>query len=411
MTAPGGGFGLGSPPGGYGSPPGGYGSTPGGYGNNGPFGPPILGGGPGPAPGGGYKPPKKKGSGGLIALVVIAVLLLGGIVTLMVFLVAGKGSVIGADPSNLPPKKASVAHVHLPAGCDVVMRASLSQMLEVPAVKQHLVPVLDELQASAVTDADARAVGELLREAGIDAKKDVKDTAVCARGMSLPASQQKFLFVIGGDLRPETLVSAWEKVDSRTKDKPTVSKMDGRLVGRLRTQDGDSLVGGQAADGAILFSNDEGLFAGAAKETNAFQAEYGLPSAGEAAVAVGPAVVRDALSQGGNNPFQKDLNAITRIVGTASLAQAKMELRLTTTSPQSAKGLLDVYTLVFEQMVKQEVRKQKVPGSDALAGAKASVDGSDFVITAQGTPADVDALARELARILREEKSKGSLGL
>lgn len=420
MTQPGSGFGLGAPPGGYGGGgyggggyggggPGGYGGPPaGGFGPAG--GPSILGGG-GPAPaGGGYGPPKKKGSGGLVALIVVAVLLLGGIVGLMVFLLASKGGVISADPSSLPAKQASAAYKHVPQGCDVVVRANVAQMMDVPAVKTHLLPVLEEMQLSAATDPDARDADELLSSAGIDAKKDLKDVAVCVKGVSLPKSQQKVLLVLGGDLRPETVVAAWEKVDRRTAERPAVTRSDGRAVGRARMQDGDTIIAGQAADAAIVLTNDEGLFAGAVKESSAYQTDYALPVTSEASVSVGPAVMRDAVAGGGPNPFLRDLNAITRIVGTASLAEARLELRLGTSSAQAAKGLLDVYNLVFGPMLKQQIGglKEKAPGADVLAKAQPRIDGTDFVLSAQGTSADVEAAAKELARILREERKKGT---
>jgi hypothetical protein len=415
MTQPGSGFGMGSPPGGYGGGHGGaFGGPPGGYGGGygPPEGPSIMGGGPMP-PGAGYRPPKKSGSGVIVALVVVAVLLLGGIVTLLVVLLAKKGGSIAADPSTLPAKQASVAFKHLPAGCDVVLRANAAQMLTVPAVKTHLLPVLEEMQSGAASDPDSKQIDELFKASGIDAKNDLKDFAACVKGVNGPESQQKFLFVMAGDLRPETVVAAWEKVDRRSIEKPVVSKSDGRMVGRTRSADGESIIGGQAADGAIVFSNDEMLFAGAAKESSSYQSEYGLSTTADAALAVGSSVVREGLAEMGPNPFMKDVNAITRITGTASLAQAKVELRITTTSPQSAKSLVEVYNLVLAPMVKQELAKEKgkVPGVEALGSAKPVVDGNDFVLTAQGSPADVEAAAKEAASMLRSELKKGALSL
>jgi hypothetical protein len=124
-------------------------------------------------------------------------------------------------------------------------------------------------------------------------------------------------------------------------------------------------------------------------------------------------VVRDALSDAGPNPFMKDVNAITRVTGTASLAQAKLELRIATTSPQSAKSLVEIYNLMLAPMVKEELNKQrgKAPGVDALGSAKPVAEGNDFVLIAQGTPADVEAAAKELARMIREEMKNGELGL
>jgi hypothetical protein len=396
MTTPGSGFGLGSPPGG----------------DHGSLGGPSILGGSGPVPAGGRRPSKKRGGGGLAALVVVALLLLGGIVALMVFLLGRKGGSIAADPSTLPPKQASIAYKHLPPGCEVVVRANLAQVLEVPAVKTHLVPVLDEMQTSDPNDPHGRALEELLRSAGIDAKRDVKDVALCLRGTNLPRNQRKMLFVLGGDLRPEALVPALEQGARSATDKPAVTKSDGRLVLRAN-RDGQTLVAGQAADAAIVFTNDEALFAAAMRESSSFLSEYALPTAPEAAVVVGPAAMRDAVTGGGPNPFLKDLDAVTRIVGTASAAEARLELRLGTTSPQSAKSLLDVYTLVLGPMLKQQLggARAKAPGVSVLSNAQPRVDGNDFVLSAQGTSADVEAVAKELARALREERRKGSLEL
>jgi len=362
--------------------------------------------------GGGVRPPKKSGSGGLVALVAVAVLVLGGIVTMVVLLV-NKSGAIGADPSTLPAKQASLAYKHLPSGCDLVVRANVAQMLAVPAVKTHLLPVLEEMQSGAGTDPDAKSVEELFRASGTDAKNDLKDFAVCVKGLSGPDSGKKFLVVVGGDLRPETVVAAWEKVDRRSRDKPVLSKVDGRLVARVRDRDGEAIIAGQASDGAVVVSNDEGLFAAAAKESSAHESDYTLPTAPEAAVVMTAGAVREAIAQGGSSPFLKDVAAITRVVGTASLADAKVELRLATASAQSAKGLFDIYNLMLGPMMKQELGRQKgkAPGVEILMNAKPAVDGNDFVVSAQGTPAEVDAAARELARLLREQRKKGSLGL
>lgn len=131
------------------------------------------------------------------------------------------------------------------------------------------------------------------------------------------------------------------------------------MVGRTRTKEGDAIIAGQAADGAIVFANDESLFAGAAKESSAYQSEYALPTAAEAAVTVGSSVMREAVTEMGPNPFLKDVSAIQRIVGTASLAQAKVELRLATSSPKEAKSLVDVYNMVIGPMLKQQAAGQK----------------------------------------------------
>lgn len=393
MTQPGSGFGSGSPSGGYG---GSGGSSDG---------PSILGGGPAPV-GGGYRSPKKSGGGGLIALIAVAVLLLGGIVALVVFVLSGKGGAIAADPSSLPPKQASAAHKHLPQGCDLVARANLAQMMEVPAVKAHLVPVLEDMKRAG-SDPGSTQISTLVGVAGIDADRDIKDVAVCAKGLDQPARSQKVALVIGGDLRPETLVPAVEKVELRKRDKAEVSKLNGRLVARTRASDGDTILLGQAADGAIVVANDEALFAAATGDAAPRDSEYALPLQADGAVTIAASAMRQAVAKGGPNPFLKDVNEITRAVATASLADARIELRFVTTSSRAAKGLADIYGLVLAPMVRQQLAsaKGKAPGVDVLMNAKAAVDGADFVLTAQGTAADVEAAVRELARILREEKA------
>lgn len=368
--------------------------------------PSILGGGPVPV-GGGYRGPKKKDRGALVALIGAALLLLAGIVGVLIYVLSSKGGSIAADPSSLPPKQASSAYKHLPIGCDVVARANVAQMMELPAVKTHLVPVLDELQASGASDPGTKPFSDFVALAGVDAKRDLKDVAACVKGLNGPASQQKVLFVIGGDLRPETVVGALEKVDLRRRDKVEVSKVDGRLVARSRTSAGASFIAGQAADGAIVLSNDEALFASAASGTSAYESEYALPLAEDGVATVGSAAMREAVARGGPNPFLKDVNEIMRAVATVSLANAKIELRLVTTSAQAAKGLLDIYSLMLAPMMRQELSraKGKAPGVEVLMNAKPTVDGKDFVLAAQGTPADVEAALRELARILREQKA------
>ncbi len=366
--------------------------------------PSILGGGPVPL-GGGYKSPKKKGSGGAIALIGLAVLIVGAVAAVLVLTLSGKTSSISLDPSNLPPKRSSSAAAHLPSGCDVVMHVNWAKMLELPAVKTHLLPLLEANERSA--NKNSKAVAELIQKVGLDRQNDLKDIGACVVGLTAPRSQQKFVIVVGGELRPETLIPALTQVDIRHTTSVDVSKKNGRYLAKLTATDGSVFSMSQAEDGALIIANDDGLFEAATPTGSSKLRDYALSETAEASFALSAEAFRKAVGTAGATPFTKDLNDVTRLVATASFKEPLVEVRVSTASPQAAKSLADIYALILGPMIKSEISRVRgsLPFAPMLMNAKAEAVGNDLVVSAKGSPEDVEAAVKQLVQLI-EQRTK-----
>jgi len=420
MHTAGGGWGPPGGQGGYGPPgaPGGYGPPagppPGGYGP--PAGPPGFGGPPFGAPPYGPPPPKKSNVGlivGLIAAGVGVVVLALAVVGFLVFRATSAGG--GSSPIGsgvvvavLPAKVSSKAHRHVPAGCELVARLDVAKVIEVPAMKKHLVPVLDDLEANAANDPDGKDFKDFFQKAGIEPKQDMKDAIICLIGLDKPDHQQKFAMIVGGELRPEVVVPAFTSVES---PKPAETTFEGRKVATGKDNEGDPIVVGQAGDGAIVFATDRALFESAVKDSGTFQSEYALPTETEASMVLSKAFVQSAMDKGGgpNNPLSRDVAAISRVVGTLTLANPRGEVRITMLTPKDAQRFNQTITgLLLPGFRQQAAREESQAGEiEALKAAKSRVDGSDVVVELPWTAQGVEQAAQKLAQELKKARSKG----
>lgn len=433
--APGGGWGGGAPPGGYGPPGGGWGppggGPPGGGGYGGPpagpppgagWGPPQQPGGFGGPPGGfpPAPPPKKSAAGLVIALVAIGgVVALGFLVSVGYYGVrryierskaaaAGSATAPAATTAALAAKVPSNAHRHLPAGCEMLLRVDVAKALESPAMKKHLLPALDDLEANAGTDPQGRDFKDFFATAGIEPKTDMKEAILCMVGVDKPDDQQTMVMVVGGDLRPEAVVPAFESVES---PKPEVSMFDGRKVATSKDKNGSPIIVGQAADGAIVFASDRAMFEAAVKTSETFQSDYKLPVDAEASMVLARSFVQDAMAKGAgpNNPLARDIAAMARVVGTIRLDKPKGELRIAMATPRDAVRFNGMVASILLPGFKRQTAagKSEAGELEALRAAKSRVEGSEVVVDLPWTPEGVDLAAQKLAAELRKAKNHG----
>jgi len=404
MQMAGGGFGGGAgdvPPG---APPGGYGAPPGGYG----------------APPGGPTPPKKGPSALAIGLVVAGlVVVLGAAAIIVVYFVRGPGGAAEISDGkggtiSLPAKISSKAHPHLPATCDVVARADAGALLDHEAVKKHVIPALDELQASAGKDPsakdakDTKEVEELLRLAGIDPKSDVKEVLLCMSELDGDQRNAKMTLVLGGEFRPDAVATAVERSAAKD-DKIELITVDGRKAAKKTT--GDLLIIGQAADGAIVVANDQAMFEAAVKESTAYQATYALPMSTEVAFVVSERFLQRARTNRNlqGNPFAKDITATTRVSGFVALkGDPRGEVRATMAGEKEAAELAKgLEQLILPALKKQGARQKSQAGElEVLSAAKVRVEGKDVVVEAPWSAAGVDQAAQKLAGLIRDTMKK-----
>ncbi len=271
---------------------------------------------------------KKGGCGGkgIIIIGVIAVLFLlmacgGGVAAAWYFDLLG--GLFGGK---------SVAHQHLPEGCEVVMQIDVKGLMEAPAVKKHVVPALDE---AVKKDPDSDKLAAFFRSAQLNPKKDLHGAAVCVTNIG--ASDPDVLVIIGGNIGPGKVISALEKHgDPDEFNKPTT--MDGMKV--IEAKDEPVMIA-QADDGAILFSNQKSLLKKGRKTSSAWKA-YELPL-NEQMSFVMTKDAAQAMNQkaGPGNPLGSSVASLGRGEASLSLDTGKIAMKFALGSDSDAKEAAD----------------------------------------------------------------------
>jgi hypothetical protein len=308
-------------------------------------------------------------------------------------------------PGALPAAVRSRALDHAPPGCDVLIRVDMGRVLALPAAENHLAPVLRDIAEGGETDPPAaRRTRDILRNAGIDPRRDVADVLVCGANLEGPAKAQKLAVVLAGSLRPETVVPA----ASGAEGSEALPRHGGRQVLALPSKGGDRLTLGQAADGALVISNDRGLFDAAVETSRAAEESYRLPSEPAMAVVVAP----EYFARGGDidGPLSRHRADVRRLTLTASLAPgagSRAELRAAMRDAAAASDLSATASALLESVK----RDGGGLAGQLLTSAKMRVDGSDLVIDAPWSAAMVDMLAKNAAGSLRDAFQRGALRL
>ncbi len=372
-------------------PPGG----PGGYPPAGPPGgpgyPPQFGGPGMPAqamtgPGG---PPKKGGSGLMIALfAVLGVVVLGGI-GVAIWLFVGGGEHID-----------SKAHAHLPAGCDAVVRMDVKGLLSVPAVKEHVIPALDE---AAKKSEDASSLAAFLITAELDPKKDIDEVVLCLKDID-KGGEPTMLFVVGGHLMERGILTAVERHVKKEKVKETRKEGDLEII---EAKD-DKFFLTQASDAAILFSNDEKLLIKGADKTKEYEETYKIPLDEQVSAIIPEETVKGLSKQAGALIGGNQLNAVGRIVVSATLEPGQISARLEMPSKSAAKELRDALKTLLDTM-------KQAPGgmgaSDpfaaaALNSAKIKTKGNDVIVEIPIPEKLIEEGAKAVAKGIREAEEE-----
>jgi hypothetical protein len=383
MGPPGGGY---PPPGGPMGPPGGGYPPPGGpMGPGGPGGPvgasPIGYGGPPGGPG----PKKKGGSGALIAIVlVVGVLVLVG---------GGLGIAAALGVFSGGSKIKSVAHDHLPKGCQAVVRVNIKGLLKTPALKKHVVPALDD---SAKESEDADKFALFLIAARLDPKKDLKEMVLCVKNMG--ADEPTFAAVLGGKLLENGIVDALETQGDKEKFKKA------KDVGGLRVIEGkdDPVFITQASDAALVFGNKLGLVKSAAKTGNNHKKLYELPLDEQIVAVITADAVQELSDKAGKqNPLSAAMKGAGRVVLTASLDTGKVTARLGMPDKEAAEELAEAIKSLIAAVQKTP---GGIPDKDAaglLAKAKIKAVGKELVVSVKIPQKLIEQGAKEVAKGIR----------
>ena len=297
------------------------------------------------------------------------------------------GAPVAADPK--------AAYNHLPADCDVVARIDISKLLAQPAMAKDVVPLLDQIAKKPdAKSPDFKAFQGFLTETGIDLKSSFKSAALCVRNV---AAQPKFSFVVAGDLKPETIVAAMEKAPMKGK-KPTVVDIDGR-----KAISDVKFTMGQAADGALVFSDDKALFQASTPTADNYQSKYALPLVGDFSLAVADNLAKTMVGKDKSAP--KEFGAVGRITATLDLAGSKAMAKLTCATAEDATKLNAMLILMKDQFKQKLGAKSQFGEGKALESATSKVEGNDVLIelTLPGELMEQSAkmTAAQLAQVLK----------
>ncbi len=292
-------------------------------------------------------------------------------------------------------KTASVAHEHLPGDCEAVLRVNVESLLAVPAVKERIVPALDEQVRK---DPDAGKLAAFFATARLNPKQDLEEAVVCLR--DLDAKQPEVLAIIGGSLKRNGVVDALHIHADKDEIKPL------REVGGIKIIEArdEPFFVSQAADGAILLANKETLLFAAIKPSQAYEA-YDLKLSEQASGVVTASAMR-ALNDGlgSRNP----LGAATRSLGRAelsvSLDTGKVTARISFGAPNDASeaaGAANVLLGGARRAPMRDPSQQELLDSLTVRAEGEEVVG-ELVIPRRA----IDDAAREIAEGIREADDK-----
>jgi len=332
----------------------------------------------------GGPPPKKGGA----AKFVIAGL--GGLVLITAIIV---GAVVIFGGSHLD----SVAHQHLPKGCEAVIRVDISGLMKVPAIKEHVVPAIDE---HAKDSEDAGKLAAFLLTAQLNPKEDLKEIVVCVKNID-GGDEPDVLAIVGGHLLDKGIIGALDKHAKKGKFKKPVDE-DGLIFVEGKE---DEVFIGQVSDAALVVSNKKGLMKKAADTGDAYKEVYKIPLE-EQIVAVIPKETVKGLSKQAGGPFKAKLKGAGRVVVSATLDPGKVGARLEMPSKSAAKELRDAINEFVDQM-------KQLPGGAAAAGmnpmaaamlddVKVKTKGKDLVVEIAIPDKYIEDFAKKVAEEIGE---------
>ncbi|MBL9028247.1 MAG: hypothetical protein JNL21_39000 [Myxococcales bacterium] len=271
-------------------------------------------------------------------------------------------------PSSAPAMPvaagAAASLKHMPAGCQVVLTLNASKVLAHPIVAKEIVPLIEQkLSAPPGSDEDVKKLQEFLKVTGLSLK-GLHDGAFCGIGFSKGKGGDTWGLAIGADLKPDSIVPAFEKEGGAT-----VLDVDGRKA--LQAKNG--MVGGQFADGVAGLATNTDVF----KKMNAASAPtYKVDAGRDFSFVVSEELIKTAIKDDKKTP--EPMKAMNGASGFIDLGAGKAEVRLVTGSPEDAKKLDGLVALLLG-----EFAKDQKPGSleeMLFKTVKTRMDGSDVVL-------------------------------
>ncbi|MFO0552760.1 MAG: hypothetical protein U0271_30490 [Polyangiaceae bacterium] len=284
---------------------------------------------------------------------------------------------------------------HLPQNCDIAATMDLGKTLASPTFSKDVTPKIDDiLGMPSSKDKSFDHFLAFMRDASLT-RQSFSTLAACLRETG--KKDPSYLLVVGGDLKPGTLIPALEKAASaKAKDDLEISEVNGIKIGTIKSK---NVTIGQFADGSIALSDDvEFLKAGMATGNNA--ATLGLDTSKEISLVVGQKMIQSKIATG----KAKDvLAAMTSIAAEVDLGSKRAQARAKTKSPEDAKKLDSLITLGKDEVIKKEKNPALV---DLLKAVQSRVDGNDVVIELPIPDKSLEMAAQTLTGLLAQAKTK-----
>jgi hypothetical protein len=291
------------------------------------------------------------------------------------------------DASSSPAlAAANASSSHLPPGCQVVVTASFSKLLQHPAVAKEIVPLLEEIIANPnPKDDGTKKAQEFLKATGLSLKS-FHNGAFCAVAFGPGKGNDSFGFAVGGDIKPASIIPALER--SSIGFKP----IDVGGLKALSAKNGG--VAGQFADGVIGLTTSEDIF----KSMNApAGATYKIEPGRELSFATSDAFIEKQFKDDKKSP--EPFKTVKNISGWVDLSLGKAEARMVTGSPDDAKKLDGLVALLAGEFAKD----QPAGSVEELLfkSLKSRIEGNDVVVE---LPIPEPLLAKGAAMLAAELK-------
>ena len=331
-----------------------------------------------------YAPPahQKKGCGRVAVLV-------GIVAVLGVAALAGAGYYFFGTSGT---KVTSVAHRHLPKGCDVALRLDITALTKVGPVKEHVVAAIEDV----MTEEGGGRLAAFLLAARMDPKKDIREIAVCLDGVKM-GSDPDYAIIIGGRLLDENgVIEALDKHDSANE------LSDPRKVGKLLVMEDKEgvLVSQSPDDAAILVAGDDDDLKRIANKGTDFE-DYDIPMDEQIVGVISPKTIAGFV--GGFGPLGPNTDALKkvgRVVLTMTLDPGEFGMRMTfpdKTIATEAKGQLES---LFGVMA---LAPMDASIKSAVAKAKLKTKGKDLLVTMPIDESAIEETCEEMADEIRDQ--------
>ncbi len=298
----------------------------------------------------------------------------------------------------------SVAHVHLPEGCQMVATIDYQKLRELKSVKANIEAEIAKLDKPkdgqpGPKDQDIKDMIEFLEKTDINLRTDPSEIAMCFTNMDKGKEEPLVVVVIGGKFRPgaamEVMDSLTEKFkgllrraatagDSK-KSEPEIIDIAGHKVLHDKTE---NVYLAQAKDGAFIIGNDRAQFE---KSLNAGKAHESYKLSKEVLGVVLTKAMAPMLSEGtAGSPFDAAMKSFSS--ATVGISEHHVLAELTLDDEKQVTELKGTLELLVKQMSAQPGN----PMGPMLSGAKISAAGKVLTVDVAIPEEAVNGLIRQM---------------